>query len=107
LRGQYGAKHLNYDIEAFGENYYVQLILLIGFLCVHTISPVSIFNKKNLKFFILNKIEVSDADVGLIDTQKLKSVDNIKTNSKLASDDQVIYSIFKLFEYSKFETLYY
>ena len=54
LRGQYGAKHLNYDIGAFGENYYVQLALLIGFLCVHTISPISIFNKKYLKYLILN-----------------------------------------------------
>ncbi len=76
-------------------------------MCVHTISPVSIFNKKNLKFFILNKIKVSDADVGFLDTHELKSVDNIKTNSKWASYDQVIYSIFKWFEYSKFETLYY
>ena len=90
LRGQYGAKHFNHDIEAFGENTHIKLALLIGFLCVHAISPISIINKKYFKFIIFNKIEVSDADVGLLDMNELNIVNKIKNNVNWSTDDQVI-----------------
>ena len=90
LNGQYGAKHLKYDVEYIEEKKYQQLAIVIGFLCVQNCCTLKIFNKKYLKYIVFKEIDINENDIELLDAYALKIVKLIKSDTNWSINDEVI-----------------